>query len=96
MRDAVAVRLPEFEVRSGGSTSVDITLKGVDKAYGMVRLAEQTGIPFDAMLFVGDRLDTGGNDYPVKALGVPCRAVTGWEDTADYVTALAARIARDR
>lgn len=96
LRDAVAVRLPEFEVRSGGSTSVDITLKGVDKAYGMVRLAEQTGIPFDAMLFVGDRLDTGGNDYPVKALGVPCRAVTGWEDTADYVTALAARIARDR
>ena len=96
LRDAVAVRLPEFEVRSGGSTSVDITLKGVDKAYGMVRLAEQTGIPFDAMLFVGDRLDTGGNDYPVKALGVPCRAVTGWEDTPDYVPALAARIARDR
>jgi len=27
---------------------------------------------------------------------VPCRAVAGWEDTADCVTALAARIARDR
>ena len=96
LRDAVAVRLPELEVRSGGSTSVDITPKGVDKAYGMVRLVEQTGIPLDDMLFVGDRLDAKGNDYPVKALGVPCRAVTGWEDTVGYVTALAARIAGSR
>ena len=96
LRDAVAVRLPELEVRSGGSTSVDITPKGVDKAYGMVRLVEQTGIPLDDMLFVGDRLDAEGNDHPVKALGVPCRAVTGWEDTVGYVTALAARIAGSR
>ena len=93
LRDAVAARLPELEVRSGGSTSVDITPKGVDKAYGMTHLAEQTGIPLSDMLFVGDRLDAEGNDHPVKALGVPCRAVTGWEDTVDYVIALAARIA---
>ena len=35
------------------------------------------------MLFVGDRLDPDGNDYPVLAIGVPCHAVEGWEDTAD-------------
>lgn len=96
LRDAVAARLPEFEVRSGGSTSVDITVKGVDKAYGMTRLSDQTAIPLSDMLFVGDRLDTDGNDYPVKALGVPCHAVTGWQDTADYVVSLAARIAGSR
>lgn len=93
LRDAVAARLPELEVRSGGSTSVDITLKGVDKAYGMRKLAEVTGIPLGDMLFVGDRLDPKGNDYPVKALGVRCQAVTGWQDTAVFVTDLAARIA---
>ena len=93
LRDAVAARLPELEVRSGGSTSVDITLKGVDKAYGMRKLAEVTGIPLGDMLFVGDRLDPKGNDYPVKALGVRCQAVTGWQDTAAFVTDLAARIA---
>lgn len=96
LRDAVAPYLPELEVRSGGSTSVDITLRGVDKAYGMRRLAEVTGIALDDMLFVGDRLDPAGNDYPVKALGVPCHAVTGWEDTAEYVTELAARLAAAR
>lgn len=81
LRAAVAERLPDLEVRSGGSTSVDITHRGIDKAYGMKQLAEQTGIPLDDMLFVGDRLDPDGNDYPVLALGVPCQAVAGWEDT---------------
>ena len=93
LRDAVAPLLPELEVRSGGSTSVDITLKGVDKAYGMRRLAEVTGIALEEMLFIGDRLDPEGNDYPVKALGVPCQAVGGWQDTVTYVTALAGLIA---
>ena len=37
------------------------------------------------MLFVGDRLDEGGNDYPVKAMGIPTVAVTRWQDTADFV-----------
>ena len=93
LRDAVAPLLPELEVRSGGSTSVDITLKGVDKAYGMTRLAEVTGIALEEMLFIGDRLDPEGNDYPVKALGVPCQAVGGWQDTVTYVTSLASLIA---
>ena len=88
LREAVAVQIPDLEVRSGGSTSVDITHRGIDKAYGMRRLAEQTGISLDDMLFVGDRLDPDGNDYPVLALGVPCHAVGGWEDTADYLDAL--------
>lgn len=88
LREAVAALLPDLEVRSGGSTSVDITRKGIDKAYGMNRLADLTGIDLQEMLFVGDRLDEDGNDYPVKALGVPCHAVEGWEDTAAYLDAL--------
>ena len=88
LREAVQALLPDLEVRSGGSTSVDITRRGIDKAYGMNRLAELTGISLDDMLFVGDRLDENGNDYPVKALGVDCVAVEGWEDTASFLEAL--------
>lgn len=88
LRDAVAPLLPDLEVRSGGSTSVDITRRGIDKAYGMTRLVEHTGIPLDGMLFVGDRLDENGNDYPVLAMGVACHAVACWEDTADYLEEL--------
>lgn len=88
LRDAVAARLPDLEVRSGGSTSVDITHRGIDKAYGMKQLADATGIDLDDMLFIGDRLDPDGNDYPVLALGVPCHAVEGWQDTVEYLEEL--------
>ncbi|MGL4257036.1 MAG: HAD-IIB family hydrolase [Microbacterium sp.] len=88
LRAAVAERIPDLEVRSGGSTSVDITHQGIDKAYGMNRLSEQTGIALDDMLFVGDRLDPAGNDYPVLAMGVACHAVHGWEDTAEFLDGL--------
>ncbi len=86
--------LPHLEVRSGGSTSIDITRMGIDKAYGMNRLAQLTDIPIDEMLFVGDRLDPDGNDYPVKELGVPCVAVTDWEETATFVEAFLAERAK--
>lgn len=85
LREHVQAALPGLEVRSGGSTSVDITRRGIDKAYGMRKLAELTGIGLDRMLFVGDRLDPDGNDYPVKALGVATRAVENWRDTADFL-----------
>ena len=91
IRAAVQARVPDLEVRSGGSTSVDITRQGIDKAYGMRRLAELTGVPFDATIFVGDRLDPDGNDYPVKALGVPVVAVEGWEDTVEVIDGIVAR-----
>lgn len=93
LRAAVAGRLPDLEVRSGGSTSVDITRAGVDKAYGMERLSEQTGVDVLDMLFVGDRLDEGGNDYPVVRLGMPTRAVAGWEETVLVVRELVASLA---
>lgn len=88
LRDAVAARVPDLEVRSGGSTSVDITERGIDKAYGMRELAAHTGIALDDMLFVGDRLDEHGNDYPVLAMGVACQAVEGWQDTAAFLERL--------
>ncbi len=82
MRDDVAAKLPEFEVRLGGTTSVDITKIGVDKAYGMKKLMEATGVSKEEILFFGDKLEEGGNDFPVKNLGIDCIAVERWQDTA--------------
>ena len=95
LRSAIQGRLPGLEVRSGGSTSIDVTRVGVDKAYGMARLAELTGIGYADMLFVGDRLDPDGNDYPVRRLGVPTRAVHGWEETAAVVEDLLGQAVTD-
>jgi phosphomannomutase len=90
LRKFVAERVPELEVRGGGSTSVDVTRKGVDKAYGMEKIKAKLGLDDDDILFVGDRLDEGGNDYPVKAMGIPCVAVQEWEQTAIFVRGLIA------
>ena len=81
----VGRRLPHLEVRSGGSTSVDITERGIDKAYGMERLQEMTGLARDSTVFIGDRLDPAGNDYPVRAEGWPTHAVEGWKDTVTAI-----------
>ena len=82
IRDFVAPLLPDLEVRTGGTTSVDVTMIGVDKAYGMKKLAEEMHIHKDDILFIGDKLGEGGNDYPVKAMGIDTIAVKSWEDTA--------------
>lgn len=82
LRRMVAERLPNLEVRLGGSTSVDVTRIGIDKAYGMRKLIDALDIHKDDILFIGDKLQEGGNDYPVKAMGVDCIEVDRWEDTA--------------
>lgn len=82
IRDLAAPELPDLEVRVGGTTSIDVTIVGIDKAYGMKKLMEQLEIGKEDILFIGDRLEEGGNDYPVKAMGIDCLNVGDWKDTA--------------
>jgi HAD superfamily hydrolase (TIGR01484 family) len=62
--------IPEFSVRLGGTTSVDVTKPGIDKAYGIRKLRDTLGVAIDEMLFIGDALFPGGNDYPAEEAGV--------------------------
>jgi len=82
LRDYAQQRLPDLEVHVGGTTSVDVTEAGIDKAYGMRKLMTALDLAIGDILFFGDKLDEGGNDYPVKAMGIDSIAVNGWEDTA--------------
>ncbi|MEP6984441.1 MAG: HAD-IIB family hydrolase [Chloroflexota bacterium] len=61
--------IPEFSVRLGGTTSVDVTKPGIDKAYGIRKLRDMLGISIAEMIFIGDALFPGGNDYPAKEAG---------------------------
>lgn len=81
-RDQVAEKLSDLEVRLGGTTSTDVTLPGIDKAYGMQKLIDELGIVKEDILFMGDKLEQGGNDFPVKNMGIDSIAVEGWETTA--------------
>lgn len=62
--------IPEFAVNLGGATSIDVTKKGIDKKYGMHKLRDILGIAITDMIFIGDAIFPGGNDYPAKQSGV--------------------------
>jgi phosphomannomutase len=62
--------IPDFSVRLGGSTSIDITKPGIDKAYGIKKLRDILGLSIEEMIFIGDALFPGGNDYPAEEAGV--------------------------
>jgi phosphomannomutase len=62
--------IPGFSVRLGGATSIDVTKPGIDKAYGIRKLRDILGIAIAEMIFVGDALFPGGNDYPAEQAGV--------------------------
>jgi hypothetical protein len=88
LRDYIAPLIPEFEVRVGGVTSIDVTKKGIDKAYGMRKLMEILDISKDDILFIGDRIQPGGNDYPVKQFGIDCLQISTWQETAVAIEAI--------
>ena len=79
---AIKRALPDLEVLMGGATSIDVTRKGVDKAYGVRWLAEHLNIAPPDMLYVGDALYPGGNDYVVIETGIKTRPTSGPEETA--------------
>ncbi|MEO6946888.1 MAG: HAD-IIB family hydrolase [Nitrobacter sp.] len=62
--------IPTFSIQLGGSTSIDVTRPGIDKAYGVKKLHETLKVAIRDMVFVGDALFPGGNDYPAKHAGV--------------------------
>jgi HAD superfamily hydrolase (TIGR01484 family) len=62
--------IPEFSVRMGGATSIDVTKPGIDKAYGIAKLRDLCHIAIEEMIFIGDAIFPGGNDYPPKEMGV--------------------------
>ncbi|NTS66249.1 HAD-IIB family hydrolase [Sphingomonas sp. HHU CXW] len=83
-------RLPELSINMGGATSIDITQKGVDKAYGLKRLRDESGIALDKMMFIGDAIFPGGNDYPAKELGLDTVRVRDPHDTLSVIATIVA------
>jgi phosphomannomutase len=73
--------LPDLAVNLGGSTSIDITKPGVDKAYGIHKLESILKIPIPQMLYIGDALFPGGNDYPARTTGADCIQVRDPNET---------------
>lgn len=88
MREILQKLLPEFEVRAGGLTSIDVTRKGIDKAYGVRQIAKNLGVTIEDMLFVGDAIFPGGNDYAALKTGIDYVKVKDPTDTKKLINKL--------
>lgn len=87
--------IPEFSVRIGGATSIDITKPGIDKAYGIKKLQGLLGISLKEMIYIGDALFPGGNDYPAEQAGVISIPVRGPDETKRVIEAIIACLELD-
>src|ERR1019366_7388791 len=77
--------LPNFSIRMGGTTSIDVTKPGIDKAYGIKKLRDHLDISLKEMLFAGDAIFEGGNDYPAQEVGVDSILVRDTRETARVI-----------
>jgi phosphomannomutase len=90
MKAILDTLIPEFSVRLGGSTSIDVTKPGIDKAYGIKKLRDILGITIEEMIFVGDALFPGGNDYPAEQAGVVSIRVRDPDETKRVIETIIA------
>lgn len=84
----LSAALPQFSIKIGGATTIDISKAGIDKAYGMREFAKLINIPEKDILYVGDALYPGGNDEAVLQTGDMVHSVKNKEDTASFLTSL--------
>ncbi len=96
MKTALEALIPGFSVRLGGTTSIDVTRPGIDKAYGIQKLREILGIELAGMIFAGDAVFPGGNDYPVKTAGVASIRVKNPEETKRVIETFLACLPADQ
>ena len=80
--------LPDFASHIGGTTSIDVTRRGVDKAYGLRELLKYLNLPSEKLLYVGDELYPDGNDAPALEVAGGCKAVKGPEETKKVILEL--------
>jgi len=85
MAKRVAKYLPDLEVRAAGVTSIDVTKKGIDKAYGLTQIQKYLGVKIKDMVFIGDAIFPGGNDYAVVRMGVDYIPIKGPSETKKII-----------
>jgi phosphomannomutase len=94
IREILDPLIPEFSIGLGGSSSIDVTRPGVNKAYGIRKLKAVLGIPIKEMIFIGDALFPGGNDQPARDTGAVCIQVRDPEETKRIIQAVIACMAK--
>jgi phosphomannomutase len=85
IKEIIDNNLKGYNITIEGKTSIDITKSGIDVAYGINKLKDMLNIEIGEMIFVGDAIFPGGNNYNAKNLGVDCVETTGPKNTEEII-----------
>jgi phosphomannomutase len=89
-RESIALQInmefPTITAAVGGETGIDIYRKGGDKS----QILDDFDAPYSEIYFFGDRMEQGGNDYPlsVHLKSKQVFAVKDWKDTWEILKTL--------
>lgn len=78
-------KLQSYEVRIAGKTSIDVSLKGINKKYGIDELMKKLRVSKDDVIYVGDEIFKGGGDYAAIEMGLVYVQVKDPEDTKVWI-----------
>lgn len=85
IKTALVKYLSQFEAVIAGVTSIDVIKKGIDKYFAIKEMMKIFKLTKEEMVFVGDALRKGGNDYAAIRTGVEIKKVSGPEETKKII-----------
>ncbi|MBP6857663.1 MAG: HAD-IIB family hydrolase [Candidatus Pacebacteria bacterium] len=80
--------LPETDIFIAGTTTIDILPKGITKGVMLRKMLSKRTLLDTDLLFIGDALFEGGNDYEVKKEGFNTISTTGPKETAKIIESI--------
>lgn len=80
--------LSQFKVSLSGINSIDVTRLGIDKGFAIEQLEKMLQITKEEMIFVGDAIYEGRNDFAVVRTGIDLVRVSGPADTKRFIKSL--------
>ena len=86
LAEAIAKKLVgSYDVRISGFNSIDISLKDINKKYGIDELMKRLHISKDDVIYIGNAIFKGGDDYAAVEMGLDNVPVQDPEDTKKWI-----------
>lgn len=83
--EALQKKITGYEIQISGCTSIDVTMKGTNKKYGVDELMKRLHISKDDVIYVGNSIFKGGDDYVAIEMGLEYVQVRDPEDTKKFI-----------
>lgn len=81
--EALQKKLASYEVRIGGTTSIDVSLRGINKKYGIDELMKRLHVSKDDVIYVYNSLKN--NEYVAAEMGLDNVQVRDHEETKAWI-----------